>query len=71
MGKANWMNKLHRYGKTGDYVTDTVNGHYYVIARGGIGWNLHKDGDYCFADGYAETLTDARYDAYKMLEEGN
>lgn len=63
------MLKFHRYGKTGDYVTDTINGHFVVASRGSVGWNLHKDGDYCFAEGYAETLKEARVVAKDILEE--
>lgn len=61
--------KLHKYGKTGDWVTDKVNGHFCVISRGSVGWNIHKDGDYCFAEGYAETLKEARVVANDILNE--
>lgn len=60
--------KLHRYGQTGDWVTDKVNGHFCVISRGSVGWNIHLDGDYCFSEGFAETLKEARNEAEYILE---
>lgn len=59
--------RLHKYGKTGDWATDKRNGHFYVIGRGSIGWNLYKDGDYCSAEGFAETLKEAREVANDLL----
>lgn len=61
--------KLHRYGETGDWVTETINGHFCVIGRGFVGWNIYKDGDYCFSEGYAETLKEARLVAEDILKE--